>query len=254
MSQIIVDKAALMEPNLWVPFKQPTNFARLDPNWKYHKDLFYVYAPGISGDIDLVSGVMGTRTGTIIDVATPFGVATQASTSGSCITSNVGNPAGEPYSSILCVIYSNTTTTGRFIFSTRRNSSNPVYYCGVSWYTNGTTLYMQYGDDTGNTSTDLRQLSNSSAFIAGRINSMCGCFQSSTTGALFINGRSYTLGSATGSGGAVAGTGNLTIHDRWGLSGVVWNSILLLAFFNTQLPDQAMQNLSADPYQMFTPL
>jgi hypothetical protein len=253
MSQIITDKAGLMEPNLWVPFKQPVNFARLNPYWKYYKDLFYVYAPGISGDIDQVSGITGTRTGTILDVATPFGIGAQGSTS-SYITSNVGNPSGEPYSSILCVVHCYINSSARDLFATRKNIPNPSYCCGVGWYTSGTTFYMQYGDDTGATTSDLRQLSASSCFFSGYINSICGCFKSSTTGALFINGKSYTLGTPIGTGGSVAGTGNLIIYNRWSSILTSWNTILLLAFFNTQLPDPAMQSLSADPYQMFTPL
>ena len=250
MSEVIVDTESLMEPNLWVPFKQPVNFARLDPSWKYYKDLFYVYVPGATGNIDQVSGIMGTTTGIISPVATPYGIGAIGDTS-SYITSNVGNPAGEPYSSILCVVHS-LNYASALLFATRRNNSNPTYYCGVSWNVSS-TLQMAYGDNTGATNSDLRRLTSTSNVTTNTITSMCGCFKSETTGALFVNGRFVPL-SPGGTGGAVAGTGNLTIHNRWSFNALGWVPILLLAFFNTQLPDQVMQSLSADPYQMFKSL
>jgi len=257
MSQIITDKAGLMEPNLWVPFKQPVNFARLNPYWKYSKDLFYVYCSAVSPTLDLVSKTQGTQVGTFATIADRTGINIQPTASSSYLSTGVTTvPSEEPYNTILYVGVRPISSTAYNVFNTRRNSSNPTYFSGVFWTGTNTVLSMGYGDNTGTASSNWRYLTTTTSitnlYTRGFM-SFCGCFKTSTTGSLYMNGRLMSL-SAVGTGGAVAGTGNLSLYDYRNYSVYVWNPIHLLAIFNTQLPDQAMQSLSADPYQMFTPL
>jgi hypothetical protein len=255
MSQIITDKAGLMEPNLWVPFKQPVNFARLNPYWKYYNNLFYVYYPVVNDTLDLVSKTQGTREGTFAIVPHRYGTNIQPIATSSYLQTNVGNFPGEPYNTVLFVGIAFSSASACRIFSTRRNSANSGYYCGIFWTLTTTTFTMYYGDDTGSSAGDYRllQTTGASAFPSKYLVSICGCFRSSTTGIVYINGRPMSL-STGGTGGAVAGTGNFTLYDYQNYNNTIWPSIYLLVVFNTTLPEGAMQSLSADPYQMFTPL
>jgi hypothetical protein len=259
MVKLVVDKPALLEPNLLVPFKAPVNNIRLNPYWKYYKDLFYVYCSAVSSTLDLVSKTQGTLNNDSLPKGSKYGLAYVPTVAGTYINSNrTSYPSVEPYNTILCVGLVPPNSNIHHLFGTRYNSSNSTYYAGVLWTITSTNFDMYYGSSSGTSSSYYRNLTTNLVtgpviFSNDSILSMCGCFKSSSSGSLYLNGVSKVL-TANGLGGAVAGTARLTVYNTRDLQGSSFTPIYLLAIFNTQLPDQAMQNLSADPYQMFTPL
>jgi hypothetical protein len=255
MTGLIIDKSSLLEPNLLLPYKAPINHVTLNPYWKYYKDLFYVYCSSVSPTLDLVSNIHGTQVGTFDIISNKDAINIQPTATSSYLSTGRGYPLGEPYNTILYV----GTPAKEFytykLFSTRRNSSNPTWYSGVFWTISSMFFIMNYGDNTGSSTTDYRALQASIVSTIPKLDTwaICGCFKTSTTGKVYINGQDMSLLSFN-NGGSVAGSGNLTLYDFWSFNSTKWNSIYLLAIFNTQLPDPVMRSLSVDPYQMFTSL